>query len=182
MASGSVDSRRRLTVNQTTDVRLGVIGLGNIGKPIAKHLLQDKFQLHVFDVFRDAVKELEAAKLTPRLMVDCSHANSRKDPTNQPTVARDLAHQISQGENAIAGITNARRPSTEPGFKTTLQPNSAPSATNAPSLRKPELRREPSGNDQMTSGLIISAVCSLNTPIFQRRPSRVLLKPRLRTK
>ena len=39
---------------------IGFIGLGNIGKPIAKHLLQDKFQLHVFDVFRDAVKELEA--------------------------------------------------------------------------------------------------------------------------
>lgn len=39
---------------------IGFIGLGNIGKPIAKHLIQDQFQLHVFDVFPDGVKELEA--------------------------------------------------------------------------------------------------------------------------
>lgn len=39
---------------------IGFIGLGNIGKPIARHLIQDSFQLHVFDVFPEAVQELEA--------------------------------------------------------------------------------------------------------------------------
>ncbi|HSY41537.1 MAG TPA: 3-deoxy-7-phosphoheptulonate synthase, partial [Polyangia bacterium] len=41
-----------------------------------------------------AVASLEKAKLRPRLMVDCSHGNSRKDPERQPAVARDLAAQI----------------------------------------------------------------------------------------
>ena len=36
-----------------------------------------------------AVASLEKAKLRPRLMVDCSHGNSRKDPERQPAVARD---------------------------------------------------------------------------------------------
>jgi 3-hydroxyisobutyrate dehydrogenase len=39
---------------------IGFIGLGNIGKPIARHLIQGSFQLHVFDVFPEAVNELVA--------------------------------------------------------------------------------------------------------------------------
>ena len=42
-----------------------------------------------------AVKELEAAKLTPRLMVDCSHANSSKQHEKQLEVARDIGQQIA---------------------------------------------------------------------------------------
>ncbi|MEX1167129.1 MAG: 3-deoxy-7-phosphoheptulonate synthase, partial [Hydrogenophaga sp.] len=38
-----------------------------------------------------AVKELEAAKLTARLMVDCSHANSSKQHENQLEVAQNIA-------------------------------------------------------------------------------------------
>jgi 3-deoxy-7-phosphoheptulonate synthase len=45
------------------------------------------------DVAR-AVAALEKAKLTPRLMVDCSHGNSRKDPARQPEVVRDVAAQL----------------------------------------------------------------------------------------
>jgi len=45
------------------------------------------------DVAR-AVASLERAKLPARLMVDCSHGNSRKDPTRQPAVARDVAAQL----------------------------------------------------------------------------------------
>jgi 3-deoxy-7-phosphoheptulonate synthase len=39
--------------------------------------------------------------LPPHLMVDCSHANSGKDPTRQPMIAADLASQIARGEKAI---------------------------------------------------------------------------------
>jgi 3-deoxy-7-phosphoheptulonate synthase len=46
------------------------------------------------DVAR-AVAALEKAKLPVRLMVDCSHGNSRKDPTRQPAVVRDVAAQLS---------------------------------------------------------------------------------------
>jgi 3-deoxy-7-phosphoheptulonate synthase len=51
-----------------------------------------------------ACKDLEAAKLTPRLMVDCSHANSSKQFERQVDVARDLAAQISGGSQRIFGV------------------------------------------------------------------------------
>ena len=51
-----------------------------------------------------AVAALEKAKLAPRLMVDCSHGNSRKDATRQPSVAAELADQIRAGSRAIAGV------------------------------------------------------------------------------
>lgn len=47
---------------------------------------------------------LRSRDLPSRIMVDCSHANSGKDPSRQPAVAEDLAQQIESGESAIAGI------------------------------------------------------------------------------
>jgi 3-deoxy-7-phosphoheptulonate synthase len=37
-------------------------------------------------------------------MVDCSHANSGKDPMQQPAVAENLAGQLAAGERAIAAV------------------------------------------------------------------------------
>jgi 3-deoxy-7-phosphoheptulonate synthase len=51
-----------------------------------------------------SVKELEAAKLPPRLMVDCSHANSSKQHEKQLDVARDIAGQIVGGSRSIFGV------------------------------------------------------------------------------
>ena len=51
-----------------------------------------------------AVEALEKAKLPPRLMVDCSHGNSRKDPARQPEVARDIAGQLRAGGRSVAGV------------------------------------------------------------------------------
>jgi 3-deoxy-7-phosphoheptulonate synthase len=51
-----------------------------------------------------AVKELEAAKLPPRLMVDCSHANSSKQHEKQLDVARDIAAQIEGGSRSVFGL------------------------------------------------------------------------------
>jgi 3-deoxy-7-phosphoheptulonate synthase len=51
-----------------------------------------------------ATQILESIKLPPRLMVDCSHANSSKDHTKQPMVADNLAQQIAQGSTGIFGI------------------------------------------------------------------------------
>jgi 3-deoxy-7-phosphoheptulonate synthase len=51
-----------------------------------------------------AIDTLAKAGLPPRVMVDCSHGNSRKDPTRQPAVARDLADQIRAGARAISGV------------------------------------------------------------------------------
>jgi 3-deoxy-7-phosphoheptulonate synthase len=51
-----------------------------------------------------AAAELQAGGLGPRLMVDCSHANSGKDHVRQAEVARELAARIADGERAVAGV------------------------------------------------------------------------------
>jgi 3-deoxy-7-phosphoheptulonate synthase len=52
----------------------------------------------------EAASMLEAAGLPPRLMVDCSHANSGKDHRVQPEVARAVAEQIAGGSQSIFGV------------------------------------------------------------------------------
>jgi 3-deoxy-7-phosphoheptulonate synthase len=47
---------------------------------------------------------LEKAKLRKSVMVDCSHANSSKDPGIQPLVIQDIAHQILEGNQSIQGL------------------------------------------------------------------------------
>jgi 3-deoxy-7-phosphoheptulonate synthase len=49
-------------------------------------------------------KQLEEAGLPPRVMIDCSHANSNKDHTRQPAVCRDVARQIAEGNRNIVGV------------------------------------------------------------------------------
>jgi 3-deoxy-7-phosphoheptulonate synthase len=51
-----------------------------------------------------AVKVLEAAHLTPRLMIDCSHANSSKQHQKQMDVTRDIAAQIQSGSRSVFGV------------------------------------------------------------------------------
>jgi 3-deoxy-7-phosphoheptulonate synthase len=53
---------------------------------------------------RAAAEKLRHAQLPPHLMVDCSHANSGKDPERQPAVAADLAAQLATGERALCGV------------------------------------------------------------------------------
>jgi 3-deoxy-7-phosphoheptulonate synthase len=47
---------------------------------------------------------LEKSKLRQSIMVDCSHANSSKDPAIQPLVIQDIAHQILEGNQSIQGL------------------------------------------------------------------------------
>jgi len=51
-----------------------------------------------------AAEQLAKAGVTPKLMVDFSHANSRKDYTRQMEVAHDVAAQLQNGEQNIMGI------------------------------------------------------------------------------
>jgi 3-deoxy-7-phosphoheptulonate synthase len=53
---------------------------------------------------RRVEEQLLEAGLAPRIMVDCSHANSGKDHEKQPAVAESLAAQISDGNPAIFGL------------------------------------------------------------------------------
>jgi len=47
---------------------------------------------------------LQKSKLPTRLMVDASHANSLKNPDNQPRVIEDIAVQMEAGEQRIVGV------------------------------------------------------------------------------
>ncbi|WP_288353428.1 3-deoxy-7-phosphoheptulonate synthase [uncultured Marinobacter sp.] len=47
---------------------------------------------------------LEKSKLRQSIMVDCSHANSSKDPAIQPLVLQDITHQIVEGNQSIQGL------------------------------------------------------------------------------
>lgn len=51
-----------------------------------------------------AAEQLEKAKQSTKLMIDCSHANSRKDYKRQMEVAEDVARQLQNGEQNILGV------------------------------------------------------------------------------
>ncbi len=49
-------------------------------------------------------KALADAGLSTRLMVDCSHANSSKDPGLQPLVMENLVNQVIEGNRSIVAV------------------------------------------------------------------------------
>jgi 3-deoxy-7-phosphoheptulonate synthase len=51
-----------------------------------------------------ACRDLEAARLPPALMVDCSHANSGKQHDRQVDVARDVGAQVAKGSHSVFGV------------------------------------------------------------------------------
>ncbi|MFG6668328.1 3-deoxy-7-phosphoheptulonate synthase [Halomonas sp. HNIBRBA4712] len=53
---------------------------------------------------RDAVGRLQAAGQNPRLMVDCSHANARKDHRRQSEVMLDVLDQRLEGEANLVAL------------------------------------------------------------------------------
>jgi len=52
----------------------------------------------------DACSELRNAGLAERLMIDCSHANSRKDYRRQLEVCAETGAQIASGDGRIIGV------------------------------------------------------------------------------
>jgi 3-deoxy-7-phosphoheptulonate synthase len=53
---------------------------------------------------RQAAEMLAARGLPARLMVDCSHGNSGKDPNRQPAVLREVLDQVAGGSGPIMGV------------------------------------------------------------------------------
>ena len=49
-------------------------------------------------------RALAKAKIAPNIVIDCSHANSLKDPALQPLVMSDCVHQIREGNQSIVGL------------------------------------------------------------------------------
>ena len=59
-----------------------------------------------YDMFSvdDACAMLGKAKLPENLMIDASHANSRKQPERQVSVVEDIATQVERGDRRIVGL------------------------------------------------------------------------------
>jgi len=53
---------------------------------------------------RGASERLAALGLPKRVLVDCSHGNSRKDYRNQPLVCADVAEQVRAGGAGVLGV------------------------------------------------------------------------------
>jgi 3-deoxy-7-phosphoheptulonate synthase len=53
---------------------------------------------------RIAEQALEKARLPANIVVDCSHANSYKNPELQPLVLSDVMNQIRYGNTSVAGV------------------------------------------------------------------------------
>jgi len=51
-----------------------------------------------------SAEEISEAGLPAKLMIDCSHANSRKRPDKQVQIGRDIAGQVARGERRIIGV------------------------------------------------------------------------------
>jgi 3-deoxy-7-phosphoheptulonate synthase len=51
-----------------------------------------------------ACREAGNAALACRLMIDCSHGNSQKNPDNQLLVVQDIVDQMSEGESRVFGV------------------------------------------------------------------------------
>ncbi len=49
-------------------------------------------------------KALAKAGLPQSIVIDCSHANSYKDPALQPLVLSDCVHQVREGNRSIVGL------------------------------------------------------------------------------
>jgi 3-deoxy-7-phosphoheptulonate synthase len=49
-------------------------------------------------------KALKDAGLPARIVIDCSHGNSNKDPSLQPLVAKDCLEQVVNGNRSIIGL------------------------------------------------------------------------------
>jgi 3-deoxy-7-phosphoheptulonate synthase len=53
---------------------------------------------------QNAATQLQSAGLSPRLIVDCSHGNSKKNANLQMSVYASLMHEIHKGNTHICGI------------------------------------------------------------------------------
>jgi len=53
---------------------------------------------------QSASEVLGKSQLPARLMIDASHANSSKNPENQPKVIDDIATQLEAGEQRVVGV------------------------------------------------------------------------------
>ncbi len=89
-----IDTNGQVAITQTRGNPFGHVVLrGGNGKPN-------------YDSVSVALCEqaLREAGVDTNIMVDCSHANSNKDPSLQPLVAENVTNQILEGNESIVGL------------------------------------------------------------------------------
>ncbi|ENM5875316.1 3-deoxy-7-phosphoheptulonate synthase [Vibrio mimicus] len=94
-------SHRFMGINREGQVAL----LTTQGNPNGHVILRGGKQTNYDSVsVAECEEEMQKSRLEASLMVDCSHANSRKDYRRQPLVAEDVIHQIREGNRSIIGL------------------------------------------------------------------------------
>ncbi|HEY4254960.1 MAG TPA: 3-deoxy-7-phosphoheptulonate synthase, partial [Chlamydiales bacterium] len=90
----SIDSSGHIAAAQTT------------GNPLAHLVLRGSLTGPNSDrtSIQKALRELREHHLEERLVIDCAHGNSGKDPHQQQVVFFDVATQIQEGNKAIAAL------------------------------------------------------------------------------
>ncbi|WP_443627228.1 3-deoxy-7-phosphoheptulonate synthase [Candidatus Njordibacter sp. Uisw_002] len=89
-----INPHGQVSITRTTGNQYGHVVLrGGGGKPN-------------YDAANIAICEqaLQKDGLSGNIMVDCSHANSSKDPANQTLVMEDITQQINEGNDSIVGL------------------------------------------------------------------------------
>lgn len=76
------------------------------GNPYGHVVLRGGNRAPNYDSVNIALAEaaLTARGILPNLIVDCSHANSNKDPQRQPLVFKNVIEQIAHGTPSIIGL------------------------------------------------------------------------------
>jgi 3-deoxy-7-phosphoheptulonate synthase len=76
------------------------------GNPECHIILRGGRQMTNFDAAAVAstAEQMEKAGVKPRIMIDCSHANSGKDFRKQGAVCRNVQEQIAGGDTRIMGV------------------------------------------------------------------------------
>ncbi len=91
---------------------LGINQMGQVsvihtnGNPLAHVVLRggDTGPNYSAEHIHKCEQELARVGIAPNIMVDCSHANSGKDPAKQADVAENVAAQIAAGNNSVVGL------------------------------------------------------------------------------
>lgn len=97
----AASSHRFMGINQKGQVAL----LQTAGNPDGHVILRGgKAPNYDADSVAECEKQLHAAKLNARLIVDCSHGNSSKDHNKQVPVCEDVFRQIVNGNQSIIGV------------------------------------------------------------------------------
>ena len=94
-------SHRFMGINREGQVAL----LSTQGNPNGHVILRGGKQTNYDSVsVTECEQDMAKMGLDASLMVDCSHANSRKDYRRQPLVANDVIQQIREGNQSIIGL------------------------------------------------------------------------------